>query len=393
MAAQTVANFTASLIEQVNKNIENLAYVDKPLLALLPKKEDFYGESDMRVPVQYANPMGRSASFTKALSGRTPSKRVKLAVPRVSDYATFSLENEVIEASANDKGAIERALEVELRDSMDALSSSLAHALYGTGSGQLGVYASLSSSTVTLATASDAKFFKPGMTIGAYEPGVGARTGTWTVVSVDPEAGTFVKSGTITSITAADILYVDGDYDAKIKGLAGIIPSSVTSTSFFGIDRTTDPINLAGNRINGAGAPMTETLIKAAAKVANYGGRFTHVFMNHEDLGNMMAAVSSNVFQDTSEKVANISFEALKFRTGAGMVSIHGDYHCPKGYGWGLDLNKWCLHTLNKAPHVIRTDKDGNEITEHDADARQFRLVYRGNLYCRAPRNNIHITW
>ena len=76
-----------------------------------------------------------------------------------------------------------------------------------------------------------------------------------TITGVDRDLGvlTFASTAAITGLTNADSIFANGDYTAandklKCSGLLDWIPSTTPSaTTFFGVDRSTDPTRLAGS--------------------------------------------------------------------------------------------------------------------------------------------------
>ena len=118
--------------------VYNMVYRDNPLLALLPKYEQFGGEV-LPVPVVYSNPQGRSASFSNAVSNQTDSKGIKFLLTRVSDYAVAQFSNEVMLASQGNSYAFLEAAKLQMDGAIQALSNAHALDIYRDGSGVRGV--------------------------------------------------------------------------------------------------------------------------------------------------------------------------------------------------------------------------------------------------------------
>lgn len=102
---------------------------------------------------------------------------------------------------------------------------------------------------ITLAQVEDISKFEVGQTLQARSGGTARIFATGVssalVIAVDRDAGTVTvdadNSGNTDTIVAGDTMNVAGDYNAKVTGLAGWIPSSAPSSSlFFGVDRTVD---------------------------------------------------------------------------------------------------------------------------------------------------------
>ena len=72
--SQTVTTFDPLLKEHYDgQMVETLVYRDNPLLAAIPKKEDFGGRN-YPLPVIYGNPQNRSATFSNAQGLSTKSE-------------------------------------------------------------------------------------------------------------------------------------------------------------------------------------------------------------------------------------------------------------------------------------------------------------------------------
>ena len=103
--------------------VENMVYKDNPAFALLPKMEQFGGET-LPVPVVYGNPQGRSATFSNAIANQTDSKGVKFLLSRVSDYAIAQFSNEVMMASQGNSYAFLEAAKLQMDGAIQSLSNS-----------------------------------------------------------------------------------------------------------------------------------------------------------------------------------------------------------------------------------------------------------------------------
>jgi len=116
------------------KRIEKTMYTDNPLFALVTKKDDF-GGSSLTLATRYADPAGRSATFTTAQTNKGNGYGKAFALTRVKDYSLISIENEAIEASKRvGQDAIVALLDEEVMGGMNALKRSLATAMYRNGS-------------------------------------------------------------------------------------------------------------------------------------------------------------------------------------------------------------------------------------------------------------------
>jgi len=119
-----ITSFDAALKQHYTSDrIENMVYSDNPLLALLPKYEQFGGKN-LPIPVIHGNPQGRSATFATAQSNKTNTQIIDFVLTRNSDYSLASISNEVIEASKGNANAFMEAATTEIDGTIQAATRS-----------------------------------------------------------------------------------------------------------------------------------------------------------------------------------------------------------------------------------------------------------------------------
>lgn len=246
------------------------------------------------------NPQNRSATFSTAVSRSTNSQLKDFVLTRAKDYSIASIDNETLEASKGNANAFMEAATVEIDGAMQSITRSLAVALYGTGSGSIGqCNASATGTSLQLKNADDVTNFEVGMELvfSTADGGGSIKSGSVTVNGVDRDTGeltvdalTAIASGA--GVAANDYIFVEGDYDLKIKGLRAWVPNTApTSSPFFGVDRTADVTRLGGIRFDGSAMPIEEALVSAASRAAREGAKPDTCFMNHVDYANLEKAL------------------------------------------------------------------------------------------------------
>ncbi len=337
--------------------------------------------------------------FATAQANKTESQLKDFVLTRNSDYSLASISNEVLEASKGNANAFMEAATTEIDGAIQSATRSLAIALYGTGSGSIGrvANASFATPTLQLTEPSDVTNFEVGMKLQASsaDGGGSVRSGTLTIVGVDRDLGTLTMSGNlsagISAIAQNDFLFVQGDYDAKIRGLRAWVPDSAPSSSpFFGVDRTADVTRLGGIRFDGSAMPIEEALISAASRVAREGGKPTHCFMNYLEYADLEKALGSKVQYVDLKVTADIGFRGMVVNGPRGPIKVIADQNCPAGRAFMLQLDTWKLYSLGKAPKIL--DTDGMKmLRESNADAVEVRVGYYAQVGCRAPGWNANI--
>jgi hypothetical protein len=138
VSPQNVTNFAAALKQHyTNERIENMVYKDNPFLAMISKYEQFGGEN-LKLPIKWGNPQGRSATFATAQSNKYASSIAAFLLTRNHDYSLASIGNEVLEASKGNANAFMEAATTEIDGAIESATRSLAIALFGDGGGSIG---------------------------------------------------------------------------------------------------------------------------------------------------------------------------------------------------------------------------------------------------------------
>lgn len=394
MASLDMTSFASALkVHYTSDKVENMVYPDNPLFALVPKMENFGGKN-LPIPIYYGNPMGRSATFSVAQANKTASKITDFVLTRKKDYALASIDNETLLASQGDSNAFMTAVTTEMDGAIQNLGRSISISLYGNGSGTIGnINATVTGTTLTLLNANDITNFEVGQQIQFSQLGTvatirdsGEALG---VVSVNRNAGSMVVSAnlnTISGLTSGDYINVQGDLEAKLTGLSGWLPSSVTSTAFFGVDRTTDSTRLGGVYYDGSALPIEEALIEGATRAAREGGKVDRCFINYSNWANLEKALGSKVqyVNVSAGSQAQIGFRGIQVAGPRGMISVIADQNCPSTDAFMLDMSMWKLYSLGKAVRVI--DQDGLKmLRESSSDGVEIRVASYSQLGCRAP--------
>ena len=386
-----MTTFAAALKQHyTDEKIENMVYKDNPFLAMISKYEDFGGEN-LKLPVKYGIPMGRSATFADAVSNKTASQLKAFLLTRKADYAIASIANETIEASKGNANAFIEAATFEIDGAIEAATRSLAVSLYGDGSGQIGVVGALatttaSNDTVTLATIQDITNFEVGMQLN-----FGTATTNKKIDSINRDTGVFILDAA-SGATTTEAIYVDGDKDNMLTGLGGWLPSTAPAStdSFFGVNRSSDSTRLGGIRFDGSSLPLEEALIGAAARVAREGGKPDVCFINYNNFGDLEKALGSKVSYVDVKVNPEIGFRGILIHGPRGPIKVVPDQNCPNGVAYLLQMDVWKLYSLGKAPKIL--DSDGLKfLRESTADAVEARIGYYAQVGCRAPGFNVRV--
>lgn len=406
MAALDISSASAALKAYYStQRVTSMTYKDMPLYAMMTKVKDFYGKN-YPLPMKVTNPQGRSAAFANAQAQKTSTVYRDYTLTRVKDYSLASITSEAIMASETNPGAFLRLATGEIDGALESLKRSIGFSLYGDGSGALGTVSGATSITaanpavITLKNVEDIVKFEVGQLLQARNGGTGRvfATGisTATVVGVDRDLGKITtdvdNTGDTDAFTTDTSLNVVGDYNAKLTGLAGWVPSSAPSASlFFGVDRTIDSTRLAGVRVASAGKPLDEAFIDAARRVGREGGSPGYAFMGFSRYASLEKTLGARVVYDDVE-VAGVGFRGIKISGPTKAITVMPDRDCPEDKAYLMDMDTWALYSLKEPVMIL--DLDGNKILrEGAADAYEIRCAMYAQVGCTFPGANAVMTF
>lgn len=391
------------------------------LMSRLKKDGNAHGEYIV-IPVIVDNPSGRSATIASLLAdagpiGPTTSR--KFNVTLASDYAATWIDELTIRKAANDRGAFVNARKFEIDGLLRQLGNSLAHALYRAGDGTVGrgdsAY-SVAGNVITLLTRADTKYFGLGMVLDFIPNSGGAPTGAARTVStaravvsgINEDAGTITCatdtagaavvafSTNYASVSNADWIAPVGDYSStwattgavKIRGLAAWIPLTAPSASesFYGVDRSTFPTRLAGNRLNDSTAPAEDSVMVLAEMMHERGANPDFVVVSPRQFTKMNKRMNAKVEYDSAGGTANYGFMKFMIATSAGMLPIYADPDCPEDRGYILTLSTWSIKNLG-LPEIVTSD-GLSALRRPGLDQIEIRCRYYAQLVCTAPGHN-----
>lgn len=380
---------------------ENLVYRTNPFLAMVPKKTDAGGKY-VPAPIIVGASQGRSATFTNAQANQSPVIAKEFLVTRVSDYSIATIDNQTLLATKGDKAAFVDGLKTVVDGAFRSATLSAASALFRDGTGSIGAIGSISSGVITLSSAADAVQFEVNQVLQvATSAGGTARSAKGYVISVDRAGGTVTVStsqggsaGTPTSWAANDYIHGDGDIGAKAKGLAAWLPSTAPSSgeSFFGVDRSSDSVRLAGVRYSGTTQPIEEALIDSSMLLGREGGMPEYAFCSFASYGALEKALGAKVNYVNVEGPAGIAFKGIRIYGANTEIKVIPDRNCPAATAYLLTMDAWKLISLNDVPHLFRYADGLEALRVYNQDAAEARVGGYYNLWCNAPGWNAVVT-
>lgn len=398
MASLDLTSFSTALKILYPDSLEEVWYPEAPFLAWCPKTYDFEGSSKQSNMI--ISGIRGSTNFSTALSGKSAPDFAKFNVTRKKDYVIGAIDNETMMASASNKGAIAKAIKVQVDAAAYEYGRSLAFQAWGDGSGIRGEIASISMQTLVLTDRRDCVKFEVGMELQAKDAAGNIDTTVVTVTKVDLDLGTLEVSGTV---PGAGYVYLgrNGDFLTGIgasnclSGVFAWIPPTAPSPTdnFYGVNRSVNPTRLAGTRVSGGAKTIEEVVFDSLARGRVAGGKFDTLWMNSERAAELQKSMTAKAFVDVqSAGKAKVGFKGFELPTASGSITVLDDPNCPYAYGLLTRRDAWELAGLGDLPHF--SEEDGRRfLRESSSDGIEFRLKGYANLICQRPVDNVLVNF
>ena len=388
----------------IDKKPIDVAYNDHPFLTMIPKNTRFRGKN-MPLPIIYARPQGRSATFATAQSNATSSSLGEFLLTRVKNYGVVTVDGETIEASKGNEYAFLEALTTETDLGLKTLGDTLSRQMFRSQSGSIGVVGATPADTAVLdlATDADSLNFEVGMKIvftdststgSLRDSGEALTVTSVSRMAASNQIGVSPNLTTIASVASGDFVVPEGDLVTPgtylvMAGLQDWIPASAPgSTAFFGQDRSSDPTRLGGQRV-AYSSTREETIINGLGRAAREGGQPDHIFVSFTDFIALEKELESTVQREVDPETG-AGFRSMEMYAPYGVAKIIPDKDCPVGVAYALQMDTWQLATIGETVGII--DADGNRILrQSSADGVEVRVGFYGQLACSAPGFNVRI--
>jgi hypothetical protein len=407
-----IANYTAAFKQVIQPYIQDNVPSQTKLLKVLKKNDsvEFFNNNFFFAvrSNRHGGVVNLSSPTAKLRTGYAPTTQGTVSPKYVT--ATFDLSDVVMKASQNKVGAVESAMDFQMKTLTTDFSKTLNRQYFSDGVGvlaQVPTSGSVGAGTLAIIypdsnlddTRGDisgwygpinydlkpSKYFTVGQAIGIGT--AAADVGTITAVSGGTAQGTLVVTGG-PAINNADAVYlVDGDESAAgtsdIQGIRAAL-SVGTATTYAGIATSNDiwSPQYMGTASNAAlTIADMDTIFTAAYEYAQEGDRYAW-FMNrslYAKYGELLTALRRTV--NKTELVSGWS--GLAYEAGMGEVGVYLDYDCPDGEAILINLDTWTVCQVEDMGFV-----QDNLLRRSDYITFQKVFSWYTNLACRCPAAN-----
>ena len=401
----TVTNLSNSLkILYAEPRVFNLVFnaLQRPFLTKVAKNTEFEGNY-MPVPVMYEASAGGSSTFSNAQANSGYIRQANFQIDLADYYRVITIETKALRKAKSIAGSFLTQQQMKIDGMLESLSDDLETSLFRTADGYIGSVDGTASSTTNLVleNAGDAKNFQVGdKLVAAADSASALRSSTTiTVNAIDYDSGSMTLSANWDSQSWADgdLIWREGDYTEAndkfhLRGLPDWLPVTVSgSDSFLGVNRSYNRARLAGRYITGSLSDIEESIVEAAAKVADIAGIHGDVMFCDHTLWSLLAKEMGVVVRRKVQEGVG-GFENLSIMGPKGIIEIIPSTKCGANTGWLLKLDTWKLWSAGPTVGII--NDDGNIIMRiSDKDGIEIRAVSFPQLACYKPVQNARIAF
>ena len=385
--------------------INRLMYQKDAFLSRLKKlpATNVVGGKEIILPVRVGRSPTASKNFAKAqeqAKART-GERKSWMLKVDEDYGVFRVENKAILASKNDRGAFVRLLMDEADSALMDMHQRLCRDIFASTAGVSETVKSRSGSTITLNRAHEATSFDIGDAVEFYTSAGVARAGNPYIVTKIDRSGlvvTFDKAVN-SAVVANDLMYREGDRGVEtLTGLQSWIPKTITGLGMLNnIDRSIDPLRLAGHRLQMAqNAKFATSIRKVATRINQLTGEnptiavmsplVAHeVAVENESQIRFDDAKGSGAAQKISAGIGNLSIKTAK-----GDIELVTSSFCPVDVIFVLNEADLALYYLSEGMNndMVFFSTYGNDGNIFDRASDASGIEGRLERYCALGLQN-----
>jgi hypothetical protein len=406
--AFTSADFTSAFKKVIQPYIQDNIPDQTKLLKVLKKNENVqFFNNAFYAPVRsfrHGGVVNLANETAKLRTGSSPTIQASVTPKLLT--GTFDISDVVNKAASGDRGAVENAMQFQMKTLKNDFAKNINRQYHSDGVGVISeVSGSVGTGTLTVVypTASvddgrvtpyygainydikPTKYFATGQAIGIGT--AAADVGTISTITGGTATGTLVVTGAPV-IAANDAVYlVDGDENAagtsEIQGIRKAL--SEGTADYAGLARSSSDVwspQFAGTAANAAlSINDMEVIYMSAYEYAQEGDRYAW-FMNktlYTKYGDLLTALRRTV--DKTELVSGWS--GLSFEAGMGNVGVFMDFDTPDGDAVLLNLDTWTVCQVADMGFV-----EDNTLRRSDYITFQKVFSWYTNLLCAAPAAN-----
>lgn len=382
--------------------IDDAVYDEQPFFSIIEQNTEMQaGGRKWYQPIGIELPQGRSHTWAKSKANATGRKGVGFEFDYFDDFQTHLIDRKTLLRlqGGGDKSYFDS--EVEFIDAAAKnLVRSLCVDLFRDGSGARGQVGAIDvgNKIITLKVLADITNFAQGQTLTAAQAKTtgNERNGAipiMVITAVNEDAGQFTVDNLITGLLVDDWLFVEGDRNLAMPGLAAWIPDAAptpATAAFGGVQRHVNVVRLAGSRVGAKNYTVSEAARKLMTKIDRAGGKSDLLVLNptyYEQLTLEIASRGTVNYVTVPGQKANIFLEGFTIQGPKKKVTVISDFNCPEQRGYMLKKDDWFLACLGrKIPDIW--DLDGNFMAwDVGSPGYEVRMDYYAVPICKDPRN------
>lgn len=340
--------------------------------------------------IKGAAPIGLNGGFGFGYEGSaTPVSGGQLyeqfTLDAVDMYVDIRISDKTVKLASSNSSSMINALNQEVKSSYETAKWNVGRALFGDGSGIL-ANVNASSGAVNVATVSDTKFIREGLTLDFYKKGETTSYAKRRVIAIDRTNNTIKFDGSAMNVYEGFIT-VQNSYNRELVGLGAIFDDN--ATTLYGIDKANAPW-IKPLSVDCKGELSDLVLSEAVKDCYDYKNSVIDLIMMGDDAYKAYTQYMKEnnvVIADKHKFVGGATgFTVLCGNTEAIVIN---ERFVPANEVWGVDTSSFKLEATDWA----FASKDGGIFNlMPDTSVYRALLACYGNLMCENPGGCFKIT-
>lgn len=399
MAQYTIPNSVELTKRLYPEGLDSLLIKASPFQGRLKRWTKFGGEGKF-LAWRVAPGSGGSASFGVAQANMDADTLRRPLITRVKDYGLASIDGEALDATMGNTNALAEVFKVAIDSAEYNVRRSLTIGGWRTAVGTRGVVdaaATLADANLELTATSSARKFEVGMFVQAVNPvGPALRAGRARISAITRTVGGAVLTTAggnwnvqIPAIAAGDFIIREGDFNIAPSGVPGWIPDAdpAPGDNWFGVDRSLDPVRMAGSRFSPGGGAMDELFIDFASRMHEETGAMPDaIYVNPIEWASLMKIISAKRTVPVPASKPNIAYDAVELYGPAGRLQVFSEPDVPRLRAYFLTMDTWECWSLGDVPKVLL--RGVQKLDESTSDGVQVRVGGYYQYVCWEPAAN-----
>jgi hypothetical protein len=335
-------------------------------------KKDTEMQGDSQKIVMATGLASYSPDFATAMNAGSTAQAKAVFITAKYLYVVTTISNSLVRASQNNEQAFKKLLKVQSEKALQSARIAASRSVWSDSNLTLGTISvvgtgsnGLTTSQIQLSDGAQVSSLSIGQQLNFVDASGNliTTTGTPSIVAMaDRVNGVLTLSSTIASFSSSIVAnckaIIAGGFGMGVNGIPAWIPaaSPTPGENFNGLDRSVDPIYLAGLRyVAQSGESYQDSFIKACNQLGQLGDGTNPpnvLAVSYADKAKIDIELGAKIVR-VEQTEGEVGFEKTMVNGVDGPVEVVAVAHLASGAGYLLCTDVWTMHSIGKFPDLL----------------------------------------